>query len=264
MLIQYKYLLIISSLLLLSFRANTQNLQENNQKKVYSPGEQLNYTIRYGFFVGGKANMEVKNTKINNQDLLHMKVVGKSAGVLSAVYTIKDIYESFVNPETDLPVKAIRNIREGRYKRYNIAHFNRDSNTVYSTRKKNIVKVKPKTLDILSAFYYARKYHFNEQLVKNDTIVLETFFSEKPFTLSIIYKDTEVIKTKFGKIKCYRFLPIVERGRVFRENDDLSIWISADKNKIPVKIKFDIIIGSLICELDSFGGLSNTFDIIVD
>lgn len=263
--IPYKNIVVLIITLLLSFGGISQNLSNNNepQEQVFSAGEKLNYNIRYGFFIGGKASLSVSNGKINNKDILHMKVVGKSAGVLSAVYNIKDVYESFVDPETDLPVKAIRNIREGRYRRYNVAFFNRDSNTVYSSRKRNIVKVKPNSLDILSAFYYARKHHFNDNMQINDTIVMETFFSEEPFKLSIIYKGMETIRTKFGKVKCYRFFPIVERGRVFREDDDLSIWITADKNKIPIKIKFDIIIGSLVCELESFGGLSNTFKVIV-
>lgn len=266
MTVSYRHIIITLSFLLFYIAGNSQSLYKEYKpiEKVYSAGEKLNYIIRYGFFVGGKASLEVNKAKLNNQDILHMKVIGKSAGILSAVYNIKDVYESFVDPETDLPVKAIRNIKEGRYRRFNIAFFDRDSNTVYSTRKKKIVKVKPNALDILSAFYYARKHHFNDNMVKNDTIVLETFFAEEPFTLSIIYKGTETIRTKFGKVKCYRFFPIVERGRVFREDDDLSIWITADKNKIPIKIKFDIIIGSLVCELDSFGGLSNSFKVIVN
>lgn len=265
MIVPFKHIIVFLSILLIASVGNSQNLSTDNNPAdmVFNAGEKLNYNIRYGFFIGGKASLEVNNAKINNEDVLHMKVVGKSAGILSAVYNIKDIYESFVDPQTDLPVKAIRNIREGRYRRYNVAFFNRDSNTVYSTRKKQTVKVKPKALDILSAFYYARKHHFNDNMTVNDTIVLETFFSEEPFTLSIIYKGTETIRTKFGKVKCYRFFPIVERGRVFREDDDLKIWITADKNKIPIKIKFDIIIGSLVCELDSFGGLSNSFKVIV-
>lgn len=240
------------------------NLSDNPPEEVvYSAGEKLNYNIRYGFIIGGRASLEIKNTKLNQKDVLHFRAIGKSAGILNAIYGIRDIYESFTDPETDLPIKAIRNIKEGRYRRYNVAFFNRDSNTVFSTRKHQTIKVKPGAQDILSAFFYARKHLFNDNLKINDTLVIETFFSEEPFTLSIIYKGIDIIRTKFGKVRCYKFLPIVERGRVFREDDDLSIWITADKNKIPIKIRFDIVIGSLVCELDSFGGLSNTFEIIV-
>lgn len=265
MTVSLKHILILVSIVLSITYGQAQSLSDNSGKEenVYSAGEELHYNIRYGFFIGGKAKLEVNSVKLDQKDVLHMKVVGKSAGILSAVYNIKDVYESYVDPKTDLPIKAIRNIREGRYRRFNVAFFNREENTVFSTRKEKTVKVKPNSLDILSAFFYARKHHFHDNMTLNDTIVLETFFSEKPFTLRILYKGTETIRTKFGKVKCYRFFPIVERGRVFREDDDLSIWITADANKIPIKIKFDIVIGSLVCELDSFGGLSNTFEVIV-
>ncbi len=264
--VSYKNIIVLILIALACFSVNAQdnNNANNNINNVYSAGEKLNYNIRYGFIIGGKASLEIKNSKLERKDVLHVKAIGKSAGVLNAIYGIRDIYESYIDPDTDLPIKAIRNIKEGRYRRYNVAHFNRDSNTVFSTRKREIVKVKPNVQDILSSFFYARKHLFNDNMRLNDTLVIETFFSEEPFTLRILYKGLETIRTKFGKVECYKFLPIVERGRIFREDDDLSIWVTADKNKIPIKIRFDIIIGSLVCELDSFGGLSNTFEVIVN
>lgn len=265
MTVSYKNIIVLICIALcsISLKAQSQSDMHNHIDNVYSAGEKLNYNIRYGFIVGGKASLEIKNTKLNGQDVLHVRALGRSAGILNAIYGIRDIYESFIDPETDLPIKAIRNIKEGRYRRYNVAFFNRDSNTVFSTRKKNTVKVKPNVQDILSSFFYARKHLFTDNLKLQDTLVIETFFSEEPFTLRIVYKGKETIRTKFGKVRCFKFLPIVERGRVFREDDDLSIWITADKNRIPIKIRFDIVIGSLVCELDSFGGLSNTFEVIV-
>jgi hypothetical protein len=265
MTVSYKHIIGLISIFLCSLSLNAQDHSERHNliENVYSAGEKLNYNIRYGFIIGGKASLEIKNAKLNKKDVLHVRAIGRSAGILNAIYGIRDIYESFIDPDTDLPIKAIRNIKEGRYRRYNVAFFNRDSNTVFSTRKHKTVKVKPGAQDILSAFFYARKHLFKDNMQLNDTLVIETFFSEEPFTLSIIYKGLETIRTKFGKVRCYKFLPIVERGRVFREDDDLHIWITADKNKIPIKIRFDIVIGSLVCELDSFGGLSNTFEVIV-
>ena len=40
-----------------------------------------------------------------------------------AIFKVVDIYESFMDPVTELPVKSIRNIREGRYRKYNVVLF---------------------------------------------------------------------------------------------------------------------------------------------
>jgi hypothetical protein len=78
------------------------------------------------------------------------------------------------------------------------------------------------------------------------------------------YLGVETIKTKFGKIKCLKFRPLVQSGRVFKAEESLAIWISADKNKIPIRIQADLSVGSLKADLDQFKGLANPFNIIFD
>jgi hypothetical protein len=82
-----------------------------------------------------------------------------------------------------------------------------------------------------------------------------TYFDDELFPFQIRYKGKEDVKTKFGKIKCYRFDPVVEPGRMFDSEDDMTIWMSADKNVIPIKVRFDLLVGSLRMELDEFSNL---------
>jgi len=65
----------------------------------------------------------------------------------------------------------------------------------------------------------------------------------------------EVIKTKFGKVKSLKFRPLVQKGRVFKEQESLTIWISDDQNKIPLRIKATLKVGSLRADLTRFKGL---------
>jgi hypothetical protein len=48
---------------------------------------------------------------------------------------------------------------------------------------------------------------------------------------------------------------------VFKEKESLTLWISADKNKIPIKIKADLVVGSIVVNLDAFSGLNHPFEI---
>jgi hypothetical protein len=82
-----------------------------------------------------------------------------------------------------------------------------------------------------------------------------TFFDEELFPFDIRYKGKEEVRTKYGKIRCYRFDPVVAPGRMFESEDDMTIWISDDRNMIPVKVRFDLLVGSLHVELGNYANL---------
>ena len=213
--------------------------------------EHLKYDISYGFVRGGKASLKLKSERYEGQDVYHLVLSGRTTGVASTLYHVKDSYESYIDKKTLLPIKAIRDIKEGRYKRYNELLFDRENNKVHSLRsgEKDVV---PGVHDILSAFYFARVKLFNSDLIAGQNLKLDTYFSDKPFLLQFKFMGYETINSKIGKIKCYKFIPVVETGRAFKNKDDVHIWISADKNKVPVRVQFDLFIGSLRCDLVNF------------
>jgi hypothetical protein len=73
-----------------------------------------------------------------------------------------------------------------------------------------------------------------------------------------------VIKTKFGKVATLKFRPYVMAGRVFKEQESLTFWVSDDANKVPVKIEANLTVGSLDADLDSYKGLKHPFKIIME
>ena len=59
-------------------------------------------------------------------------------------------------------------------------------------------------------------------------------------------------------------IPIVQKGRVFNEKESIILWVSNDENRIPIKIKANIAIGSLDCDLENFKNLNHPFNIITN
>jgi hypothetical protein len=102
------------------------------------------------------------------------------------------------------------------------------------------------------------------KLKVGDEVSLDMFFDEENYGFKLKYLGSENIKTPFGKVNTLKFRPYVMAGRVFKEEESLTLWISNDKNKIPLKIKADIAVGSLRADLESFKGLKHPFKIIVD
>jgi len=97
-----------------------------------------------------------------------------------------------------------------------------------------------------------------------DEIKLETFFDNATFKFRLRVLGKEVLNTKFGKINTVIFRPLVLKGRVFKEKESVTVWVSNDENKIPLLIKAKLAVGSLKAELAAFKGLAHSFPVIFD
>ncbi len=225
----------------------------------FKDGEYLQYLVYYGFINGGRAMLKVSDFEINGKKYFHAVASGYSVGIADKLFKVRDVYETFVDKETDLPIKAVRNISEDTYKYYDEVLYNRKENVVISKRKGKVA-VPENTMDILSAFYYARNHCF-KNIKQGDIITLETYFDDGLFTLQIRYKGTETIKTSLGKINCLKFSPVVEPGRIFDTQDDVTIWISNDNNFLPVRVQFDLFVGSIKADLVKYENLKHNFAI---
>ena len=233
------------------------------QKNPFGAGEELKYSLSYGIVKGGEGLLSIKDTVMNGRKIFHIQAIGYTTGMVDAVYKVRDVYESFVDPRTVQPVKSIRNIREGKYRYYNEVSFRHGKDSTFVKCQKSGEKyVTPDIYDIVSAFYIGHKKYFNDSMVEGQIIVIQTYFGNEVFPLTIRYRGLETIKTKFGRVECYKFSPVTEVGRAFKSEDDMQVWISRDENKLPVRVRFNLIVGAFVCELDSYKGLQNPFSSI--
>lgn len=222
----------------------------------FKGNERLKYKVRYGLIKGGEATMVINPIADGDTYLLHIKAMAKTTGVVGVLVDILDVYESYVDIVSGYPIKSVRNIKEGGYTKYNEVLFFRDKGFLRSLNTGDH-KAPANILDVLSAFYYARRHLFSHDLKKNETISLNTFFDEEFFPIKVKYKKTEKIRTKFGKIKCLKFIPLLGDKSPFKKEEQFQVWITADDNYVPVKIRVKLPVGSLKCDLINFAGLKN-------
>ena len=116
---------------------------------------------------------------------------------------------------------------------------------------------------MVSAFYYLRNNYETDKIEVGDEVKLNMFFDEENYLFRLKFLGRETIKTKFGRIETLKFRPYVLAGRVFKEQESLTLWVSADENKIPLKVKADLAVGSLRADLEAFKGLKHSFKIVV-
>jgi hypothetical protein len=246
--------LIMNILFLLSYAAG-------GQESPYKSGEKVNYLVHYGLINGGVATFELYRDTLEGKEILHSIFSAKTTGVADAIFKVRDVYESFMDPKTELPVKSIRNIQEGRYRRYNEVMFDHktrpDSAILTSDLSGKHITIQG-IHDILSCFYYLRKHYLTQHntLKKGEIITITTWFCDELYPIRLRYVGTDEVRTKIGKINCYQFNPVTEVGRLFKTEEDASLWFSADYNYLPVKARFDIFVGAFTVDLVSYKGLA--------
>lgn len=248
---------LVVVLLFTSFFSNgfTQELRKVTVT-AFKRGEVLKYRVHYGFIDAGTASIEVKdeNTLIGGRNTFHIVGIGITKSSFDWFFKVRDRYESYIDEQAMTPWLFIRRVNEGGYIINQNMVFDQIKHTVNSNGK--IVKTPPNIQDMVSSFYYARCLDFSNAK-KGDLFTIPSFVDNKLFNLQIKFMGTETIKTDFGKIKCMKFVPVIQTGRIFKNENDLKIWITDDANHIPIRAEADILVGSIKMDLLSYSGLAN-------
>jgi hypothetical protein len=251
-----KYILLVFSLFCFS-------VGHSQEKKVaFKSGEWLRYKMSYsGFLRAGSAILEVQEKDLHGKKVFYTKGTGWTSGMIKWFFEVDDIYESYFDMDTIKPYLFKRKINEGGYKKHRITSFNYQSNKAYIqdfTNQKDTSVAFTNVQDMLSSFYYLRNIE-TKDLKKGDQIDLDMFLDAQVYPFKLRFLGREVLKTKFGKVNSLIFRPLVQSGRIFKAQESVTVWITDDANKIPIKMRASLAVGSLRAELEAHKGLANSF-----
>jgi hypothetical protein len=223
---------------------------ENN---TFQRGEFLKYRVFYDswlsyWMTAGYGTMEIdpEPVIVNNRETYHITVYGNSAGLFNVFFKVRDKFETFMDAEGLMPHKFLRYTREGSYKKDEVVIFDHVSKKATSTRQ--VKDITPYVQDIVSAFYYIRTWDFDTAEV-DDTYYVDFFLDDSLYHSEIVFLGRKLVKTDFGKMQCMGFKPRVAVGEVFTDPYPMEMWVTDDKNKIPVLMKSRVFIGSVKIEL---------------
>lgn len=210
----------------------------------------IRFNLKFGFVKGGEAEMVITDTIFNGKPAIHYFVVGKTTGLANKLYGVYDIYETTVDAETYLPVKTIRNVKEGSYRRYNETLFYHDIDSINSQRS-GWRKVPDNLVDLISVFFYFVHMNSFEQISPGDAVTYPTINADKISDVSIKYLREEKIKTDIGMVDSHVLTPTVRKGKVLKRSDGVRFYLSKE-NKIPVYIEFEMRVGALKAVIKSY------------
>ena len=249
--------LVLIILILTSFSFDTQ------KEDAFGTGEYFKFRIHYGIVNAGYATLEIKDATINNKKVHHAVGKGYTTGMSKFFFKVEDLYESYFDKETGSPYRYVRKIDEGGYTKNQEGFFNHAENRVlvkdHKRKSEKTIVINDNVQDIISSFYYLRNHPTIDKLKSGDAITIDMFFDEEITKFKLKYIGRQDITTKFGTVSTMVFKPLVQTGRVFKEKESVTLWITDDNNKVPVRIKADLAVGSLKADLDEYKGLKYPF-----
>jgi len=248
----------------LSLRAQTLRTVTNT---AFIRGESIRYKVYYDAILTGKVNageaeLDVKdeNKLIVNRSTYHVVGLGLTKGAFNIFFKVVDRYETYIDEQSIVPWLFIRRVNEGGYKISQDVTFNQFKNVASSLNNKNNVTtttvVSENIQDIISAFYYARTLDFTNAKLGQEYPV-PFFIDDSVYTSKIIYEGKENVTIDVGKFRCLKFKPMMATGSVFKDPYPMTLWITDDKNHVPILAESAILVGSVKLELIKYSGLAN-------
>jgi hypothetical protein len=223
----------------------------------FQSGERLKYRVYYdswmtSWITAGYGTMSVKDTVFNDRACHAVEVTGKSAGLFNLFFKVDDRFVSYVDKQAFLPWYFVRRTHEGGYTRFDDVYFNYDQMTAKSRRMERTVK--PGLQDMVSAFYFMRTFDF-DTAETGDEYHIDFLLDDSIYHSNIEFLGRENVETELGVFACMKFKPSVATGEVFTEKYPMALWVTDDKNKIPVLGKSAVYVGGVTMELIEFKGL---------
>lgn len=230
-------------------------VQNSNRPLVaFGPNEQLIYDIHYGPIPAGRAALEVHPM---SNGLWKLEARGWSRKFYDWVFPVRDSYISHFNPNTQLPERFLRNVREGNYRLNQDYEFNwaagwceTEEHRRRTPETEDAFALKCRMHDLVSAFYVMRNMDFS-QMVPGSHLTMPTLVDGELISLQVTLVARENIQWEGKTTQTLRFQPVIQEGRIWKSRDDLTLWVSDDNRHIPLLIQTDLLIGSLKIRLQS-------------
>jgi hypothetical protein len=222
----------------------------------FNAGENISFNVFYavmGIYINaGTANFTITSDHVGNRPVYHVVGTGSTNPSYDWIFKVRDKYETYIDTASMQPLKFIRDINEGGFKKYENVTFNSQTNTAITTN--GVFKVPNCVQDVLSSIYYARNINF-DRYKPDDKIPFTMFLDNEVYNLYIKYLGKETVKTKYGKFKAIKFKPLLVKGTMFEGGEKMTVWVSDDMNHIPLRIESPIVVGSVKVDMMQYRNL---------
>ncbi|HMP91945.1 MAG TPA: DUF3108 domain-containing protein [Phnomibacter sp.] len=236
-----------------------------SQNKSFQAGEKVTFYVYYtlaGIWVhAGNVSFTVNLETLNGKPVYHVVGDGSTKPSYDWIYRVRDRYESYMDTSTLMPLKFIRNVDEGGYKIYENVTFYPETRTAVTN--KGVFNVPECVQDVLSEVYFARNIDYSKYK-PNDLIPFDLFIDNKVYNMHIRYLGKETIKSRYGKFRCIKFKPLLLSSHIFEGGEKMTVWVTDDANRLPIRIETPISVGSVKVDMMEYRNLRHPLTSLVN
>ena len=230
------------------------------ENKAFGTSEHLKYRLHYGFINAGVCEIKTDATLANykGRQCYHVVATGTSNSSYDWIFKVRDRYESYIDIASIAPMRFVRDVNEdGFIIKQDITFDHLQQKAACKYKKDEVFDVPSYVQDLVSGYYYARATIDFNKMSLGQSFTIPIFLDYEIYPMTIKFIGRETINTGSGKFRCVKFRPMLQEGRIFKDDEDMTLYISDDLNKIPVMVKADILIGSIKMSLTQYSGLRN-------
>ncbi|MBR5385493.1 MAG: DUF3108 domain-containing protein [Bacteroidales bacterium] len=237
----------------------------------FAAGEHIRLQFHYKW---GMLNADVAKFDIHISDdtykgrpVYYMEGSGKTIKLVSSFFDIRYKFESWASHDMFKPLKAGRNAVENNYTVNGTQVFDWKAHTVSVDTKSSRhghkmarVGISDCTMDLLTAIYQIRRTDITA-MRPGDSMTADMVIDHGvyPVTLKYIGKTTISVKG-LGLVRAVKFSCSVVAGDLFEEDsEEAYLWLTDDANRLPVYVKAELKMGSVVGRLIYWEGLKNEF-----
>ena len=259
-------ILIIATVCSFLFNLNAQTNSPTSTELTFKSGEKITYTASYalGFLYTDVAEVSLGINAENNQsNQFKITAKGNTYSFYDKFFKVRDLYEArFLVPEFR-SIYFHRDVYEGGYTVKNTYTFdwkNREINgTVEKKKGTNTVNIPmdgKQPFDVLTCLYYFRNIDFGKGKI-NTVYPMSVMLDDSIYTIGCKYvgKEARKIKALNAKVNCLKLQLEVIAGEVFKGSEVITIWVSDDRNRIPLEMEFPIRIGKMKARIQKYENL---------
>jgi hypothetical protein len=232
------------------------------QQDCLVPGERIEYRVHYGFINAGEAVLAIDDEvhQINERACYKIDVKGRTKGLFDMVTRVRDHWGTYLDTTAIVSQRFYQSIKEGKYLKKEVIEFDQINHAAVVNRldkkdssliKKDTIKTLPHMQDLVSGYYYMRTFNFDTMKL-DDIFTVTGFFDDTTYHVDVKFLGRDKLKTKIGTFDTFLMSPIMPKNSFFRGKTPVKAWISDDRLRIPLKVKAELIIGSLEIDVRSY------------
>lgn len=248
--------------LIFLFGGSTTRNEDKAPELLFKPGEVMKYKAHYGFMNAAEGEMVIDDDVhyVNGRPCYKIDVYGKSIGMFDLFLKIRDNWGTYLDTAAVVSHKFYRKIEEGKYRKHEIVEFDHKNHKAavrtYHNKKKawkpvERFDVPGNVQDLVSGYYYLRTIDFDTVEV-GEILSIDAFFDDEVYDFKIRYIGKESLKTKIGNINSLVLSPIMPENSLFDGENSIKVWISDDRNKVPLKISAAMFVGAVVLEITEY------------